>query len=275
VSAPPATSCAAARLRNRDNHVSPAESSIAIRIPRNSSVQIRYVPFRRHARAQTWALPPWPAAGSTNSPAHSLFEAGKFGWGCTRRILRCKPVEQTTSAASSAGPLRIFRHSTASPDASPSARGSLSRRQRPPFFQRHLHRVNPVRSGFRAGKTRSVAPIRRDNVDNHVPIHNRNSSTIHAWSTFTCPLLCQQSPSGFSTTRSDTGVPRGTPRPLLQRGRQPPHPSFVRQLRHRRHNLRPLIAIQPLQSPAFIATKSGRHHHFDRPAPLKPQVVDC
>ena len=101
--------------------------------------------------AQTGALQPGPAAGSTNSPAHSLFEAGKFGWGCTRRILRCKPVEQTTSAASSAGPLRIFRHSTASPDASPSARRSLSRRQHP-FLLPTLFASNQSRTLTIAGR---------------------------------------------------------------------------------------------------------------------------
>ena len=57
LSEPPATSCAAARLRNRDNHLASRVVN-CIRIPRNSSVQIRYVPFRRHA--QTWALQPGP-----------------------------------------------------------------------------------------------------------------------------------------------------------------------------------------------------------------------
>ena len=107
MSAPPATSCAAARLRSRDNHASPAESSIAFGshvIPQSKSPMS---PFRRHARATDLGVAARAAAGSTNSPAHSLFEAGKIGWGWTRRAWQCKPVEQTTSATSSAGPLRI------------------------------------------------------------------------------------------------------------------------------------------------------------------------
>ena len=64
-------------------------------------------PFRRHARGTDLGVAAKAAAGSTNSLAHSHFEPGKFGWGCTRRVWQRKPVEQTTSAASSADPLRI------------------------------------------------------------------------------------------------------------------------------------------------------------------------
>ena len=60
MSARPATSCAAARLRNRDNHALPAESSIAFGshvIPPSKSAMS---PFAAMHGAQTWALQPGP-----------------------------------------------------------------------------------------------------------------------------------------------------------------------------------------------------------------------
>lgn len=231
-------------------------------------------PFAAMHGAQTWGVAARAAAGSTNSLAHSLFEAGKFGWGCTRRVWQCKPVEQTTSAASSAGPLRISGAARLLQTRALVPDGSLSRRQHPLFFQLYFasnQSCTLTIAGRQGALSCCHSPRQRGQLcPDPQPelVHHPRLVHVHVSS----PL--PQSPSGFSTTRSDTGVPRGTPRPLLQRDRQPPHPSFRRQLRHRRHNLLPLIATQPLQSPAFIATKSVRHHHFDRPAPLKPQVVD-
>src|SRR6266540_1552099 len=106
-------------------------------------------------------------------------------------------------------------------------------------------------------------------------MHNRSSSTIHAWSTFTCPLLCQQSPSGFSTTRLDTGVPRGNSTaalptrlaattPILPPPTVPTSPQFAAANCH---------SATPV--PAFIATNPSATTTLTTQTPLKPQVVDC
>ena len=224
--------------------------------------------------AQTWALQPGPAAGRSNSPAHSLFEAGKFGWGCTRRVWRCRPVEQATSAASSAGPLRI----------SGTARLLQTRA---PALEDHSHGVN-VRPSSNAICIESIqcapdfGPARRAQL---LPFVETTWTTMSRCTTAARPPSTPGPRSrvlSFASNLPQASQPRAwipafravTPRPLSQRGRQPPHPSFPRQLCHRHHNLLPPIATQPLQSQPSSPQNPSATTTLTTQTPLKPQVVD-
>lgn len=185
--------------------------------------------------------------------------------GLHARSLASKPVEQTTSAASSAGPLRI----------SGTARLLQTRA---PALEDPSQAVT-IRPSSNAICLESIpyaedcgSAIRTDLL----PFAEATWTTMSRSTTGARPPSTTGPRSrvlSFASNLPQASQPRAripafravTPRPLSQRGRQPPHPSFPRQLCHRHHNLLPPIATQPLQSQPSSPQNPSATNHFDYP----------